>query len=112
MRKSKKVLALVLALVLTVSGLYIASPSGAEAQAASSTQASEVSDGMLNVKMQVSKPDDEGRVNLRILSSVSGLDYKNAGFEVWYGNDAKNPTKDNMVTRFTTTTVYKNITAT
>jgi len=83
-----------LALAMVVSGLYIITPDAGEVKAASTTQSQSntiepdvVADGMLNVKMQIqtnqgSEKYADGSVNLRLVSSVNGLGYRNVGFEV------------------------------
>ena len=92
--KIKKIVALMLAIAMVVSGLYIVTPDTSEVKAADITQSSSdalepnvVADGMLNVKMQIQTNQSggkyaEGSVNLRLVSSVNGLGYKNVGFEV------------------------------
>lgn len=125
--KIKKIVALMLALAMVVSGLYIVTPDTSEVKAADTTQSSSdalepnvVADGMLNVKMQIQTNQDsekyaDGSVNLRLVSSVNGLGYKNVGFEVYLDLD-NNKVFDKSegskeFTKFTTGDVSKRINA-
>jgi len=115
----KRILAAFLALVMVVSGIYFVKPDTEEVKAAGTVANAEVPTEMLGVKMQA-KVHDKGTVNdptddtmdLRILSSVDSLDYKEVGFYVWYDAAAKAPTDTNRTAHFKTTTVFKRIGAT
>lgn len=125
--KIKKIVALMLALAMVVSGLYLVTPDTSEVKAADTTQSSSdalepntVADGMLNVKMQIqtnqgSEKYADDSVNLRLVSSVNGLGYKNVGFEVYLDLD-NNKEFDKSegskeYTKFTTGDVSKRINA-
>ena len=113
-----------LAIAMVVSGLYIVTPDTSEVKAADITQSRSdalepnvVADGMLNVKMQIQTNQSggkyaEGSVNLRLVSSVNGLGYKNVGFEVSLDLNKDGDFEDeNEFTKFTTGDVSKRINA-
>ena len=115
----KRILAAFLALVMVISGIYFTKPEAEEVKAATTQANTEVPTEMLGIKVQPrvhdnGTPNDKSddTMDLRVLSSVDSLDYKEVGFYVWYDSAAENPTESNRTTRFKTTTVFKRIGAT
>jgi len=86
MKKMKNLLALLLAVVTVISGIYFVQADGSEAKAetATNTKSATIVSDMLNVKVQPGKTADGSVKALRFVSSVNSLDYKEAGFEVSY----------------------------
>ena len=84
MKKMKNLLALLLAVVTVISGIYFVQADGSEAKAetATNTKSATIVSDMLNVKVQPGKTADGSVKALRFVSSVNSLDYKEAGFEV------------------------------
>lgn len=95
----KKILAVVLALTMVVTGIYVTQPVANEAWAADAQEISnkitpdEADLGMLDIKMQTSEEyevvvgnETTKAVNLRVVSSVNGLGYSYVGFNLWYGD--------------------------
>ena len=84
MKKMKNLLALLLAVVTVISGIYFVQADGSEAKAetATNTKSATIVSDMLNVKVQPGKTADGSLKALRFVSSVNSLDYKEAGFEV------------------------------
>ena len=89
---SKKVIALLLAFVMVIPGVYFGSSDAEEVKAAT-----EVSTEMLNVKVQVAVDDTDV---IRFITSVDGLDYSKVGFELTTPSGTKT---------YETTTVYERI---
>ena len=102
----KRILAVVLVLAMTVSSLCITKPEAKEVKAAEPVSNTD----MLGIKMQT-RQNTDGTTDLRIVSSVDSLNYKEVGFEVWYGEAASNPTKQNITAKFTTGNVLERIKA-
>ena len=102
----RRVLAAVLALAMVVTGLYVTEPTTKEVKAAEATTNTD----MLGIKLQTRRNSDD-TTDVRIVSSVDGLNYEAVGFQVWYGEAASEPTDANVTTTFTTTTVLERIEA-
>ena len=92
----KKILSVLLALTMVVTGIYVTQPMANEAWAADAQQISDeitpdaADEGMLDIKMQTSEVYDfngKEAVDLRVVSSVNGLGYSYVGFNLWYGTD-------------------------
>lgn len=92
----KKILSVLLALTMVVTGIYVTQPMANEAWAADAQQISDeitpdaADEGMLDIKMQTSEVYDfngKDAVDLRVVSSVNGLGYSYVGFNLWYGTD-------------------------
>ena len=93
----KRISAVLLALIMIVTGIYVTKPVANEAWAADTKKISDeitpdtANTDMLAIKMQASEvyknTADKDAVDLRIVTSVNGLGYSCVGLKVWYGND-------------------------
>ena len=81
-KTTKKILAIVVAFVLVISGIYLIPSNVDQVEAIDvPTQESEVDKGMLDVKAQIANTTTDGIV-IRFVTSVDSLNYHKVGFEV------------------------------
>lgn len=93
LKQSKGIVALLLAFIMILSGIYFVKPEGNEAKAEAETssntgseQGATVDPEMLNVKVQPGVNEDGSIKALRFITSVNSLDYKEVGFIIdWEG---------------------------
>lgn len=111
----KRISAVLLALIMVVTGLYVTQPKANEAWAADTNQVSEkitpdtANTDMLAIKMQASKEytiGDKTVIDLRIVTSVNGLGYSCVGLKVWYGEHITIDEDGNVTLRNQPTATY------
>lgn len=111
----KRISAVLLALIMVVTGLSVTQPKANEAWAADTNQVSEkitpdtANTDMLAIKMQASKEytiGDKTVIDLRIVTSVNGLGYSCVGLKVWYGEHITIDEDGNVTLRNQPTATY------
>ena len=95
----KRLIAILLAFIMVVTGVYVTNPKVEEVKASETSSTSKVAEGskldMLTIKMQMLEEtydngDGKERTDLRIVSSVDSLEYAAVGFKIWYSEDITN----------------------
>lgn len=135
MKQLKKLIAVALVFAMVLPGIHIATPQMKEVQAEESANQEDklfagyyaddtyehvanvkggykkyVNEGLLNVKLQLK--DNGDSYNLRLISSIDSLNYKNVGFRISVDNNTdKTITEDEVVIAWTTQEVVKRIDA-
>ena len=71
-----------------------------------------VDTGILSVKMQLrTNPSDSSKYDIRLLSTVDTLDYRNVGFQIWFDKNGNGKFEDGEKATWTSKSVCQRITA-